>query len=215
MDADAQTFTNNTGAVGTSHTILDRLLGGTSNASNAALFQITPGVEIINTNVDTSAHLTAGDLTLATSWDLSTMRYGSNNPSVSSIAGSGTPGILTLRAGGNVVFDFGASLSDGFQTGSLNPSNPSLLGAGLLPAGDLSWSYQITAGADLSAAASSAVLSASTLQALGSGGSVLLGQGGTATQHFFPQRPERLFSDHPHGHGEYIDRCRHRCPASK
>jgi filamentous hemagglutinin family protein len=176
---DAQTFANNTGKVGTAGTILNRLLGGTVNAGRSSLFQITPGAEIINTNVNTTAHPTAGDLTLLNTWDLSTFRFGPNaNPS---IVGSGVPGILTLRAGGNVVFNFGASLSDGFDGSNssydLSSDNP-LWTAPLLSRGSLSWSYQITAGSDFSAASPPAVLPTASTSRLN--GSVIVGQGAPA-----------------------------------
>jgi filamentous hemagglutinin family protein len=94
------------------------------------------GAEIINPN---------GDLTLGTptsnsssDWDLSTFRFGSD----------GTAGQLTMRASGNLVFD--NTLSDGFagsgDTALLLPNNAAL------PANIQSWSYTLTAGADLSAA---------------------------------------------------------------
>lgn len=166
-------FTNGSTFAGNTAGILARLYNPSTNPNSAALSALTlvePAAEIINP---------AGDLTLASSWDLSTYRFG---PSVTGVAGSGAPGILTLRASGNVIFDFGDSLNDGF-----NPANTSFAGsanptwtAPLLPAGDLSWSYQITAGADFNAASPTAVLSASTLQTSGAGGSVLLGQGAPA-----------------------------------
>ena len=124
----AEGFANNTNA------ILSRLLTGTPNASQASLFQITPGAEIISTT---------GDLTLASDWDLSTFRFGPNN----------VAGVLTIRAAGNLVFD--GSLSDGFggngsdgalNTATLLPQNTAM------PVNDQSWSYNLVAGADLSAA---------------------------------------------------------------
>ncbi len=78
-------------------------------------------------------------------WNLSTWRFGPNN----------VPGVLTLRAAGNLVFN--NALSDGFSPNPLNAtgtlythilSTPNLL----LGANAQSWSYRLTAGADLSAA---------------------------------------------------------------
>ncbi len=154
----------------TSHaaTILARLLNGTSNASQSALFEITPGAEIINPT---------GDLTLANNWDLSSFRFG---PGVdANVVGSGTPGILTLRAAGNLVFKFGASLSDGFDPSNTTfaPSSNHLWTAPLLPEGDRSWSYQMVAGADFSGAETNDLLSVQDLQNSGLGGSVLIGKG--------------------------------------
>jgi filamentous hemagglutinin family protein len=128
---DAEGFADNTAM------ILSRLLSGTPNASQASLFQITPGAEIISTT---------GDLTLTSDWNFSSFRFGPNvNPNV---PGSGTPGVLTLRAGGNLIFE--GSLSDGFSdqtdTATLLPQSTSS------PINDQSWSYNLVAGADFSAA---------------------------------------------------------------
>lgn len=82
---------------------------------------VVPGIEIQS----------SGDLTLATNWDLSTWRF------------NGAPGVLTLRAAGNLLVQ--QSLSDGFDgvTGA---------GAFVLPnAPGQSWSYRLIAGADLGA----------------------------------------------------------------
>ncbi|MCB1079987.1 MAG: hypothetical protein KDM64_19360, partial [Verrucomicrobiae bacterium] len=73
-------------------------------------------------------------------WNLGTFRFGPRS----------APGVLTMRAADSLVF-FNA-LSDGFSGGSslwlspLNAHNP------LLPANTQSWSYRLTAGADLSSA---------------------------------------------------------------
>lgn len=69
----------------------------------------------------------SSDITLATAWDLSSVRFGADL----------TPGILTLRAAGNVVIN--ANLSDGFVNGNW-----------LLD--DESWSYRFAGGADFSGA---------------------------------------------------------------
>jgi filamentous hemagglutinin len=115
--------------------------------------QVEPGAEIVNPS---------GDLTLASTWDLSTFRFGPNvNGGSPNGDGSGEPGILTLRAAGNLNFEYNsmtqafASLSDGFGPA---PSNGGLWQAPLLPAPTngqtqtLSWSYNLVAGADLTAA---------------------------------------------------------------
>ena len=108
----------------------------------------------------------AGDLALANNWDLSTYRFGTNHE----------PGNLTLRAKGNLVFGFDASLSDGFDPAlAADPKNP--LWTAPLMSGR-SWSYQLVAGADYGAA------TARTVQPLGllpaNSGSILLGQGSAA-----------------------------------
>jgi hypothetical protein len=141
------TFAGNTVA------IRNRLLA--NNAGLAAVLRIRPGAEIVNA---------AGDLTLDTTWDLSTYRFGPDNQ----------PGILTLRAAGNLNFDYNnavgvrkfASLSDGFAGATYN--------ALLLAAGNESWSYRLVAGADVGAAD---VLQVKALGALGvNTGSLLLGR---------------------------------------
>ena len=160
--------TNGNTFAGNTAGILSRLYN--SNANGAALSALTlvePSAEIVNPT---------GNLELNKSWSLSTYRFG---PNVTTVHGSGAPGLLTLRAEGNVIFDFGASLSDGFDTlnTSFARSSNVYWTAPLLPAGDLSWSYQITAGADFSAADRAAVLSTASLQNLGYSGSVLIGEG--------------------------------------
>ncbi len=107
----------------------------------------------------------SGDLTLANTWDFSTYRFG---PKLE-------PGNLRLRAKGNLVLGFDASLSDGFDPANpVDVSNP-LWTAQLLPAGSHSWSYWLTAGADYGAASPRQVLALGALGA--ASGSVLLGQG--------------------------------------
>lgn len=118
---------NNAGAI-------TAALGQTSNSA----FVLEPGVEIDATIASNGT----GALALESAWDLSTWRFGPNN---------NVPGVLTLRAQGGITFD--ASLSDGF-TGTSGS------GAFLLPTPtpptpaqpSNSWSYRISAGADLTAA---------------------------------------------------------------
>jgi filamentous hemagglutinin family protein len=109
-------------------------LKGGSNLNVSVL----PGIEIDS----------AGDLTLGSAWDLSSWRF------------NGAPGILTLRAAGNLLVQ--QSLSDGFS----GVSGPS---AFVLPTvADQSWSYRLVAGADLTASNVMTVQSPSSL-APGSG----------------------------------------------
>jgi len=91
----------------------------------------------------------ASDLTLASDWNLDSYRYG---PDATSVLGSGEPGVLELRASGNLIFD--GSLSDGFGASPIDPNTQAaaLWEAPLLAAGSRSWSYRLVAGADLSAA---------------------------------------------------------------
>jgi filamentous hemagglutinin family protein len=129
--------------------MLNALISSTGvNRSLLGLTTVEPGAEIINPN---------GDLTLAGNWDLSTYRFGPND-----VAGD-----LTLRASGNLVFDFGASLSDGFVA---NP-NSNLAAYGLwtdvlMPAGSQSWSYRLVSGADFGAADYQMVLPLSAADSL-------------------------------------------------
>jgi filamentous hemagglutinin len=96
-------------------------IGAALKGASPLNVSVLPGIEVKST----------GDLTLGTNWDLSTWRF------------NGEPGILTLRAAGNLLVQH--SLSDGFNgvTGA---------GAFVLPTtADQSWSYRLTAGADLGA----------------------------------------------------------------
>ena len=183
INSDASDFMDNKNDIITA-------LFGVSAPANLVL---APGVEIINrtgdlilglanpTGIDDIEGKSAAD------WDLSKMRYGSKN----------APGFLTLRASGDVVFN--NSLSDGFA--SLATDDPTLFTNGLsydtnghstlwmgqlqtinadLPTNIQSWSYTITAGADLASASSEALLPASSLT--GETGSVLVGE-------FYPAKP--------------------------
>ncbi|TAI60239.1 hypothetical protein, partial [Bradyrhizobium sp. Leo170] len=73
----------------------------------ADAFHLRPGVEITSATPD-------GDLTIAGDIDLSRYRYDSINPSTlkTGVYGSGEPGRLVIRAGGNLNI-FG-NVSDGF-----------------------------------------------------------------------------------------------------
>jgi len=137
-------------------TMQNRLFSG--NADSIALKSISliePGAEIINM---------AGDLTLAANWDLSTYRFGPLSEA----------GDLTLRAAGNLVFNFKASLSDGFG----GTSSFGLWNRLMLAAGSQSWSYRLVSGADFSAANFRAVQPLANLAS--NKGSLLLGQGSPA-----------------------------------
>ncbi|MFA7344636.1 MAG: filamentous hemagglutinin family protein [Terrimicrobiaceae bacterium] len=110
----------------------------------------------------------------ASDWDLSGYRFGANK----------SPGALTLRAAGDLVFY--NTLSDGFSPVASNlaangfssmwlagvmDSNPSL------PANAQSWSFDLASGADLSAAEASRVQAAAELASLQGGrGSLRLGK---------------------------------------
>jgi filamentous hemagglutinin family protein len=101
--------------------------------------RVRTGVEVRN----------AGDISLDADWNL----YNASRP-------GGEPGMLTLRAGGNLLLN--GSLSDGFSTAATTAT---------LQAGE-SWSYRLAGGADLSAADPLAVQRAATTT-----GDVVLGAG--------------------------------------
>jgi filamentous hemagglutinin len=147
----------------------------------------TPTVSLLAGSFSTggavSVTASTGDLTLGTptslanaDWDLSGFRYG---PDL-------TPGMLTLRAAGDLVFN--NTLSDGFTPVANTAANgnstmwlaPLMAINPLLPTNLQSWSFNLTAGADLGAADHGTVLAANLL-APGKG-SVLVGQ-------FYPAVP--------------------------
>lgn len=163
---DGTSFLGAAGATTPAYTaMVNRLLA--DNASLAPVFVLAPGAEILNRS---------GDLTLGTAssttlndWDLSTYRFGPKS----------APGVLTLRASGNLVFN--NTLSDGFTPfapannppaanlrlwqGRLTAQNP------LLPVNTQSYSYRLTAGGDLT--------SSSYAATTGTAGTVRLGKAGT------------------------------------
>lgn len=150
ITSNATTFINNTS------TITSRLLA--ANAGLGSIFFILPGAEVINRT---------GDLTLGTNtstitgdWNLTTARFGAKT----------VPGVLTLRASGNLVFF--NSLNDGFATGAYNAQLNALNTT--LPANLQTWSYRLVAGADFNAADFRQVLPQSALAS--NKGSLLLGR---------------------------------------
>ncbi len=173
-------FANGTTFAGNSATISSRLLA--HNQSLAPVTVIVPGAEIINL----SGNLALGapdSIPASGDWDLSTYRFGPNN----------VPGVLTLRAAGNLVFY--NALSDGFTSSPdssvaynavLLPQNTSL------PANVQSWSYRLVAGADFNAADFHGVQALSILDA--SSGSVQLGKD-YGLNVFVPSGPNALTSN--------------------
>ncbi len=134
--------------------MLDRLLGGGALQS---ITSILPGAELLNRT---------GDLTLTATWDLSTFRFGPAN----------VPGVLTMRAAGDLNFNFTNSLSDGFGGGA---NGSPLWQQPLLAAGSSSWSYHLTAGAAIDAADYRTVLPLTELAA--DRGSLVIGSNGNST----------------------------------
>jgi filamentous hemagglutinin family protein len=155
-DQEGNVYNDGSTFAGNSQAISSRLLA--NNSGLASLLLVEPGAEIINPS---------GDLTLANSWDLSPYRFGPNS----------LPGDLTLRAAGNLVFEFGASLSDGFDP-TQSPDG-FLWDAPLLSTvGAPSYSYRLVAGADFSRANFAALTPLADLPA--GSGSLLLGEGARA-----------------------------------
>ncbi|MCX6978265.1 MAG: hypothetical protein NTX04_10100, partial [Verrucomicrobia bacterium] len=153
---DANTFLS----IANVNTITTSLLGADPQQLLSKLV-LAPGVEIINRTGDlTLGSATSTALGSASSgntsadWDLSDFRFGPKK----------TPGVLTLRAAGNIVL-FNA-LSDGFRADPTGTSGGIFLPSGTLagqslwisplmrlnsalPVNTQSWSLHLTAGADL------------------------------------------------------------------
>ncbi len=185
VKANGSLFTANTAAIRAS------LFSG-ANAGLASLAVIAPGAEIINRAGDVSIG-TIATTTSANDWDLSSYHY-----SPTGVAGTaGVPGVLTVRASGNLAFFNG--VSDGFASSLFNAELSAATPG--LAANAQSWSYRLTAGADLQAADFHRVQNFADLTALGTG-SLLLGKHlaptGTSTAQIAP----RLFQVIRTGSGE-------------
>jgi filamentous hemagglutinin family protein len=149
--SDAQVFFGSAGTDAPGIALIKNGFQTQHGTDNARLFNIAPGVEIINRS---------GNLTLSSDWDLSSFRVGANR----------VPGYLSMRASDDVNFQAGG-LSDGFQAKN-SAGAPLASGAdyrailldpnGSLPANYQSWSYDITAGADVTASDSSQTAPGST-----------------------------------------------------
>ena len=112
--------------------ITNTLFSG-ANAALAPLFVLLAGAEVINRTGD----LTLGTLNPgagSTAWNLSGFRFGPRQ----------TPGVLTMRAAGNLVFY--EALSDGFTSAAYNA--PLMTNNLLLTDLVEGWSYRLAAGAD-------------------------------------------------------------------
>lgn len=163
---EASVFSNGQAFTANSAAITSRILA--NNAGLAPITVVVPGAEIINKTGDLTLGFQFSDA--SSDWDLSTYRFGSNN----------VPGVLTLRAAGNIIFY--NALSDGFDPSQSLADDPSLAmwlaplmaRNSALPTNVQSWSYNITAGADFSGARSAAVQSLNSVGV--DAGSVMLGQ---------------------------------------
>lgn len=123
-------------------------LGSALGQSANPDFRLRPGIEIAS----------PGDLTLSADWNLDGWRF------------AGEPGVLTLRAGGDLRLD--ASLSDGFSGGA---GSATLLD-------DASWSYRLVAGAGAASPDPLAVAAPGSLAS----GSVVLAPGTVSAPPAFP-----------------------------
>ncbi len=129
---------------------------------------LAPGAEIFNRSGDLVLGTTSS--TATSDWDLASLRFGPRS----------APGVLTLRASGDLVFY--NALSDGFAAVAPTSNNgqsalwlaPLMTANSLLPANSQSWSYRLTSGSDLSSADFDAVLPQSSLP--DGKGSLLLGK---------------------------------------
>lgn len=167
----SNTFLGANGTASVNYTnMMTRLLqnNGGSSGALASVLVLAPGAEIINR----TGGLTLGAVnsTTTSDWDLSGFRFGLK----------GEPGVLTLRAAGNITFY--NALSDAF-TPTLANTNSSWLWLAIpttanaaLPLNTQSWSYRITAGADFTATDFHQVQPVTSLAA--NTGSILLGKNG-------------------------------------
>jgi len=147
--SDIQTFYGASGGNSVGATAILASLNVNLTSANQAILNLAPGVEIINLGgAITLPQVLNGAGVSQDDWNLAPFRVGANS----------APGFLTLRASGNITLN--ASLSDGFQNSSYNANLLSQNTA--LPVDFQSWSYQLTAGSDLSAASLEAVLSGSS-----------------------------------------------------
>jgi filamentous hemagglutinin family protein len=133
-DAESTAFIN---AALANSSLLQRLAG---LSSYSGAFHLRPGVEIRSD----------GDLSTAGDLDLSGFRYASLNPFTqkTGVLGSGEPGVLVVRAGGNLKIN--GSVNDGFARPPASPDSLKVLFSGTL---DSDYTVQ-TAGATLSAGSS-------------------------------------------------------------
>jgi filamentous hemagglutinin len=150
--------TNSDDAVTTPGTAANEIFANANLIGSAPVIDIEDAADVIDPT---------GNLTLNQTWDLSGVRAGVNNE------GQALPGVLTLRAAGNINIAFGASINDGFDGAGYLSS--------LLSPGSLSWSYRLVAGADLGAANFGQVQALPALQSSGLGGSLEIGVQSTST----------------------------------
>lgn len=144
INANAQTFLGVAGSTTSGYSAMISRLLGADPQGLASRLVLAPGAEIIHRTGSLSLGTTTS--TTTSDWNLASFRYGPKS----------APGVLTLRAAGNLLF-FNA-LSDGFSP-TLPSSNAGWLYRALLteqnpllPTNTQSWSYRLAAGADLGSA---------------------------------------------------------------
>ena len=126
---DGTSFLGVAGESSANYSAMTTRLFGQLDGASQAVADVETGAEIVNPT---------GDITLTSDWDLSQFRFGPNSAA----------GILTFKAEGNLVFE--GTLSDGFS----DATNTATLLAqdSVVPVNNQSWSYNLAAGADFSAA---------------------------------------------------------------
>ena len=143
---DAQAFLGEAGTASVGYDAMRlRLLGDDGQRLDSRVV-LVPGAEIVHRTGDLS--LGAANSTPSGDWNLETFRFGPMS----------APGVLTLRAAGNLTFF--NTLSDGFAAVDPAPAGgnsalwlaPLMAANPLLPTNTQSWSYRLTAGADLASA---------------------------------------------------------------
>jgi filamentous hemagglutinin family protein len=179
-------------------TMLTRLLPGGSPLRTALV--ITPGVEILNRTGDltlgvaNNSNLETTDVEALSSadWDLSDFRYGARS----------TPGILTLRAAGDLIFN--NTLSDGFEHVDASADNgwssmwlatPSKIDS-KLPTNLQSWSFNLTAGADFSSVDSGSVVPSTGKVLVGEAHSTFSSQAISNDEKPATQNPNKISGDY-------------------
>jgi filamentous hemagglutinin family protein len=141
IQTNGNTFGSNIGDLSTPGSITQRLLA--SNAGIASTLVVVPGAEIVNRT---------GSLSLLTDWNLATYRFGPK----------AAPGVLTLRAAGDTIFQ--GALSDGFNGGTSLWASPLLANNAFLPMNAQTWSYRITAGSDTQSADALAIVGTGSIK---------------------------------------------------
>ncbi len=140
--------------------MLNRILAGGAANPLAGSTVFSPGAEIIHRTGNLSLGTTTS--TASSDWNLAGNRFGANL----------APGVLTLRAAGDLVFY--NSLSDGFSGGSNLWLAPLMEQNALLPVNLQTYSFNLAAGSDFTSTNANSVLQQSLLPS--GRGSLLLGK---------------------------------------